>query len=143
MPLLLPIPAYSVECRVLKSAQLTRLEGQIIDGGLTRNRRVRPPKEQPILVKQVIRAWTSSEGAKSIPVEYSLRASIDKRNLDVDHRRVFEQRPTESRGMSSDKESCTGVNRIQTNSVCGLISYRGHHGDENVFFDVERAGVYR
>ena len=104
---------------------------------------MRPPKEQPILVKQVIRVRTSSEGAKNIPVEYSLRASIDKRNLDVDHRRVFEQRPTGSRGMSSDKESCTGVNRIQTNSVCGLISYRGHHGDENVFFDVERAGVYR
>ena len=61
---------------------------------------MRPPKEQPILVKQVIRAWTSSEGAKNIPVEYSLRASIDLKVQSIRSAGVVEELFTpKSRGL--------------------------------------------
>jgi hypothetical protein len=43
-----PTPAYSCECRVLKSAHNTRLDGQIMLGGDTRKRRMMPPIEKPM-----------------------------------------------------------------------------------------------
>lgn len=48
MPPRLPIPAYCWEWRVLNRAQFTRLIGQIMDGGATRNRRATPPIENPM-----------------------------------------------------------------------------------------------
>ena len=48
VPILPPIPAYCCECRVLKRAHRTRLDGQIMDGGETRNLFMTPPMEKPM-----------------------------------------------------------------------------------------------
>lgn len=44
------MPEVSWECKVLKSAAVARLSGQIIDGGATRKRLQIPPIERPISV---------------------------------------------------------------------------------------------
>ena len=48
MPPQVPTPLYTWEWRVLKSAQVTRFVGQIMDGGATRKRRATLPMEKPI-----------------------------------------------------------------------------------------------